>query len=257
MNLAVNARDAMPKGRMLTIQTENVVLDEKDGRISPELNAGEYIKLTVNDTGTGIDSQTINRIFEPFFTTKKTGKGTGLGLSLVYGIIAQSNGGISVYSELGTGTRFEIYLPRVEAEAQKDADADDLADQTQFQETILLVEDEDSVRELVLEGLTEWGYQVLVAANGEEALAICQNHGADIDLLLTDVVMPGISGCELAQQLQIKCSQIKMLYMTGYTDVVIAEHGLSKDADNLLRKPFTIGVLTNKVYEILNESESA
>ncbi len=255
MNLAVNARDAMPQGGTLTVQTENIILDKKDGRISPELDAGEYIKLSVQDTGEGMDSKTLSRIFEPFFTTKKTGKGTGLGLSMVYGIIAQSNGGIYVHSEPQTGTRFEIYLPRVQEETEANAISDALTQQPQGRETILLVEDEDSVRNLALEGLTERGYNILVAANGEEALALCQEHGNEIDLLLTDVVMPGISGYELAKQLQSQFPKMKTLYMTGYTDTIISRHGLSSNTRDLLQKPFTIGILTGKVYKVLNDLE--
>jgi PAS domain S-box-containing protein len=254
MNLAVNARDAMPHGGTLTIRTENIHMAKVDGRISPELDIGRYVKLTVSDTGQGMDSQTISRIFEPFFTTKEAGKGTGLGLSTVYGIVAQSNGGIFVHSELGSGTRFEIYLPRVREPAEIDVTGVDQDLSTHGSETILLVEDEASVRNLVKEGLETQGYQLLVAANGEEALAVCQEHDGPIDLLLTDVVMPGMSGHILAQQLQSHFPKIKLLYMTGYTDAVLARHGLSDDTAELLQKPFTIGTLSSRVQKILTRS---
>ncbi|MCP4427121.1 MAG: PAS domain-containing protein [Chloroflexi bacterium] len=255
MNLTVNARDAMPHGGMVTIKTENIVLTEKDGRISPELDAGEYVKLTVKDTGKGIDSKTISRIFEPFFTTKESGKGTGLGLSTVYGIVAQSGGGILVHSELDAGSQFEIFLPQVQEAAEKDAAATGIVSSQRCSETILLVEDEASVRQLVQEGLEEQGYQLLVAPNGNEALAICGEYDSEIDLLLTDVVMPGMSGNELAHQLQTIYPNIKVLYMTGYTDTVTSKHGVIYDSDELLQKPFTIGILTGKVHKVLHKSQ--
>lgn len=254
MNLAVNARDAMPQGGTLTIRTENIHLTKADGRISPELDAGKYVRLTVSDTGQGMDDQTISRIFEPFFTTKEAGKGTGLGLSTVYGIVAQSNGGISVHSEPGSGTRFEIYLPCVQEPADIDVTAVAQEQRTHGSETILLVEDDAIVRALVKDGLESQGYQLLVAANGEEALAVCQDHDGTIDLLLTDVVMPGMSGHLLAQQLQSHYPKIKSLFMTGYTDAVLAKHGLSGDTADLLPKPFTIGALSSRVRKILTRS---
>ncbi len=252
MNLSVNARDAMPHGGTLTLRTENTTLERKDGRISPELNPGEYIKLTVQDTGKGIDNETLARIFDPFFTTKGPGKGTGLGLSTVYGIVAQSGGGIYVHSEIGVGTQFEIYLPRVGEGSDLEMSVTDSLPKERGSETILLVEDEISVRELVREGLEEQGYHLLVAANGEEALAMCRAHNGVIDLLLTDVVMPGMSGVELAQRIQTLSPALKVLYMTGYTDSVMSKHGLLDDAIALLQKPFTIGQLTGKIQKTLH-----
>lgn len=251
MNLAVNARDAMPQGGTLTIETENIILEKKDGRISPELGVGEFIKLTVSDTGRGMDSDTVKRIFDPFFTTKEAGKGTGLGLSTVYGIVAQSNGGIIVHSEIGHGTRFEIFLPRMyQGDKTKNTKSELVPQQRQGSEIILLVEDDDNVRDLLHQGLKDQGYKMLVASGGEDAIKLCRRHAGAIDLLLTDVVMPDISGPELAQHLQPFFPKMKVLYMTGYTDAVIARHGLNDAAIDLLQKPFTIGTLAGKVRQL-------
>ncbi len=253
MNLSVNARDAMPQGGSLTIKTENVNLAKKDGRIRPELNIGEYIRVIVSDTGKGMDNDTIKRIFDPFFTTKELGKGTGLGLSTVYGIIAQSQGGIAVQSEINSGTRFEIYLPRTTTTVslQEKKSAPQTNERSAGNETILLVEDDKNVRALVEEGLKTYGYQLLIASNGSEALDLCQKQANSIDLLLTDVVMPGISGHDLATQLQAKYPQMKILYMTGYTDAVIVKHGVLDGTVEILQKPFTIGHLINRIYKLL------
>ncbi len=251
MNLAVNARDAMPQGGTLTIETENIVLEKKDSRISPELGTGEFIKLTVSDTGRGMDSDTVKRIFDPFFTTKEAGKGTGLGLSTVYGIVAQSNGGIIVHSEISDGTRFEIFLPRIyQGDKTKNTKSEIAPQQRPGNEIILLVEDDDNVRDLLHQGLKDQGYKMLVASGGEEAIKLCRRHAGTIDLLLIDVVMPDISGPELAQHLHPFFPKMKVLYMTGYTDAVIARHGLDDAAIDLLQKPFTIGTLAGKVRQL-------
>ena len=256
MNMAVNARDAMPQGGTLTIETENTVLEKRDGRISPELDTGEYVKLTVSDTGRGMDSETVKRIFDPFFTTKEAGKGTGLGLSTVYGIVAQSNGGIIVNSEDGHGTSFEIFLPRVYQDVNAKGNKSELASQRpQGSETILLVEDDDNVRDLIHEGLKDQGYKLLVASGGEAAIKLSKQYAGNIDLLLTDIVMPDISGPDLAQHLHHSLPQMKVLYMTGYTDAVIARHGLDDTAIDLLQKPFTIGTLASKVRQLFGSSD--
>ncbi|WP_420642156.1 response regulator [Candidatus Leptofilum sp.] len=255
MNLAVNARDAMPQGGNLTIKTENYTLERKDGRFTPDLEPGEYIRLMVQDTGKGMSQETIKRIFEPFFTTKELGKGTGLGLSSVYGIVAQSNGGVAVYSEIKAGTTFEILLPRsTAAKAAAEADTAGL-NLRSGGATILLVEDEKDVRDLLDEGLSKSGYRILVARNGVEALEIYQNEAESIDLLLTDVVLPKMSGHELAQYLQQQTPSLKILYMTGYTDTVIMNHGLPGESVNLLQKPFTIGQLVTKLERVLGRTD--
>ncbi len=256
MNLSVNARDAMPKGGMLTIETKNIVLEETDSHISPKLDAGEYVKLTVSDTGQGMDNEMVLRIFDPFFTTKEIGKGTGLGLSTVYGIVAQSKGGIIVHSEPGAGTTFEIFLPRTLPErAGKQIQANNQKQVSKGRETILLVEDDISVRELVENGLKEHGYKVLVASDGQKALVTCRKHDGPINLLLTDVIMPNMNGHELAQQIKTMFPKIKILYMTGYTDTVLNKHGIPDDVIEILRKPFTIGQMINKVYRLLTHSD--
>ena len=256
MNLAVNARDAMPQGGSLTIKTENVMLAKKDGRISPELDVGEYVRLTVKDSGKGMDRDMIKRIFDPFFTTKEMGKGTGLGLSSVYGIIAQSKGGIAVHSEKGAGTTFEILLPRCQSpNSPKQESFEGIAERSYGSGTILLVEDEKDVRELIEEGLSFHGYQVLVAKTGSEALAIYEMAKQPIVLLLTDVVLPGMSGHDLAQKIQAVNPAIKTLYITGYTDSIIMNHGIGEESVNLLQKPFTIGQLTSKINRILANPE--
>ena len=203
-----------------------------------------------------MDSETIKRIFDPFFTTKEAGKGTGLGLSTVYGIVAQSNGGILVQSEVGQGTSFEIFLPRIYKDVKSTGVRTDTSIQTaQGSETILLVEDDEIVRNLIHQGLEEQGYHLLVASSGEAAIQLCQQYVGSIDLLLTDVVMPDISGPELAQHLHPLFPRMKVLYMTGYTDGVIARHGLDGASVDLLQKPFTVGRLASKVHHLLSASQ--
>ena len=255
MNLAVNARDAMPQGGTLTIETNNIVLNKSDGRISPELDAGEYVKLTVSDTGKGMDDETIHRIFDPFFTTKESGKGTGLGLSTVYGIVAQSNGGIYVRSDHGHGTSFEVYLPHADQyKGSNGTQLEPTMQATPGSATILLVEDDEIVRVLFHEELKNQGFKLLVASGGEEAIRLCRENPGSIDLLVTDVVMPDLSGPELVQRLQPFFPKMRVLYMTGYTDAVIAKHGLADDAIELMQKPFTVGALISKVQQILEDS---
>jgi signal transduction histidine kinase len=253
LNVAVNARDAMPSGGKLTIETANVVLDEEYARTHVSVTPGPNVRLSVSDTGVGIPLEVKEKVFEPFFTTKEKGKGTGLGLSTVYGIVKQSGGNIWVYSELAHGTTFKIYLPRVE----EDLDTLHGRDETDFlprgSETVLLVEDEPSVRDLAHRLLNQQGYKVLEAANGEEALRVVQEHiGEKIHLLFTDVVMPQMGGKELANQLKNLRPDVKVLYTSGYTDDAIVHHGVLEPGTHFLQKPFSPKTLTHKVREALD-----
>jgi CheY-like chemotaxis protein len=253
VNLAVNARDAMPKNGKLTLETSNAYLDEIYSRNHATVLPGDYVMLAVSDTGIGMDEATQERIFEPFFTTKDVGKGTGLGLSSVYGIVRQSGGYIWVYSEPGQGTIFKIYLPRVQAAAsavpqQKKA----IPFAPSGTETILLVEDNRELRELAELALTSHGYTVLAAENPRAAEQLAALHQGHIDLLLSDVVMPEMSGMELAQKLQATRKEIKVFYMSGYTDnMVMRRDGAGPDAI-FLQKPFAPSVLLTKLREVLD-----
>ena len=250
MNLVVNAKDAMPVGGKVTIQTGAIVVDEKHRRSPQFIRPGQYITLSVSDTGTGMDKETQSRIFEPFFTTKEKGKGTGLGLSTVYGIVKQSGGYVMVQSEIGRGTTFQIYLPQVEGIAEKKpAPAPDAA--LGGTETILLVEDEESVRLLVRDTLSAKGYQVLEADSGESGLATAERHDAKIDLIITDVVMPGIGGRELVKQLTQIRPAIKVLFLSGYTEDAILSDGSIESGTAFLQKPFSLQNLSRKVRELL------
>jgi two-component system, cell cycle sensor histidine kinase and response regulator CckA len=253
MNLAVNARDAMAQGGKLTIETENVYLDEEFAEQHIAVSPGPYIVLAVNDTGTGMDEQTQARIFEPFFTTKEMGKGTGLGLSTVYGIIRQSGGNIWVSSEVGRGTTFKVYLPRFEEGAEEFKRKPEAQDALQGTETILLAEDEDVVRKLSGRVLTMYGYQVLEAANGEAALRICERYEKPIHLLISDVIMPGMNGCDLADQLRHLRPTMKMLLMSGYTNNAIIHQRIFDEGINFIQKPFAPNALAQKVREVLDK----
>jgi two-component system, cell cycle sensor histidine kinase and response regulator CckA len=252
MNLVVNSRDAMPKGGKLTIETSNIFLDEAYAQRHQTVQPGRYVLLAVSDTGVGIEPENLARIFEPFFTTKEMGKGTGLGLSMVYGIIKQSGGNIWVYSEPGRGTSFKIYLPLVNARADALASEQSSNENSRGSETILLVEDDEQVRELSREALSVSGYEVLVADTPKAAIALCRSHKSRIDLLLTDVVMPGISGPELATQVIAIRPELKVLYMSGYTAQAIVHHGELDANTFFLQKPFTPSSLSAKVREVLN-----
>jgi PAS domain S-box-containing protein len=253
MNLAVNARDAMPSGGKLTIETSNVSLDEEYARFHAPLRPGDYVLLSISDTGLGMDSETQSHIFEPFFTTKGP-KGTGLGLSTVYGIIKQSGGYVWVFSEPGKGTTFKIYLPRVpeRAEPAQIVASNEAAFTAPGTETILLAEDEANLRYLARQFLEKQGYTVIEAADGTRAMQIALAHQGVIHLLLTDVIMPGMNGRELAQRISEIRPQTKILYMSGYTENVIGHNGTLDAGVRLLQKPFTLRELKNKVREVLD-----
>jgi len=253
LNLAVNARDAMPEGGRLTIETANAELDASFAHPPAVLAPGKYVMLAVTDNGCGMDTETQTHIFEPFFTTKEKGKGTGLGLATVYGIVKQSGGYVWVYSEPGRGTSFKVYLPRIEEETAVPS----LEPPPQFRatprgsETVLLVEDEKGVRELAREYLQMIGYNVIEAENGYAALELASMHAGKIHLLMTDVVMPGISGRELSERVKTVRPDIQVLYMSGYADQAVVHHGILKSDAVLLQKPFTLSALALKLREIL------
>ena len=249
MNLVVNAKDAMPAGGKLTLRTENIALDENHRRGQHFIRPGNYVTLLVSDTGMGMDRETQSRIFEPFFTTKEKGKGTGLGLSTVYGIVKQSGGYVMVQSELGRGTTFHIYLPLVEGSAEKHSVA--VPEAVGGTETILLVEDEESVRQLVRDTLAAKGYQVLDAENGEAGMSTAARHQGRIDLVITDVVMPGMGGREMVKQLIETRPGTKVLYLSGYTEDAILSDGSIEKGTAFLQKPFTLQILSRKVREVL------
>jgi signal transduction histidine kinase len=251
MNLVVNARDAMPRGGRLVIETRNVQLDSAYAREHVDVVPGDYVMLAVHDTGTGMDEAVKLHIFEPFFTTKERARGTGLGLSTVYGIVKQSGGNIQVKSELGKGTTFEIYFPRVHSKHEP-VTRSNPSSMHQGTETVLLVEDDDQVRHLAEHILKRCGYTVHAAANAEKAKSFFERHQGNLELLVTDVVMPGLSGPELAADFSKLWPSSKILYISGYTDDAIGDHGVLQEGINLLLKPFTPVTLGEKVREVLD-----
>jgi two-component system, cell cycle sensor histidine kinase and response regulator CckA len=250
MNLVVNARDAMPSGGCVVVRTENAEF-KGTSRKRAIVADGRYVVLSVADNGVGMTPETQAQIFDPFFTTKEVGKGTGLGLSTVYGIVKQSDGAIWVYSEPGKGTTFKIYLPRTDAAVAAD-DVEGVVANVRGTETILLVEDEPTVRELAKEFLEEYGYRVLAAANGSEGLSVCKEFREKIDLIITDVVMPQMSGRELAEQARILRPETQVLYMSGFTDDAVVRHGVIADDLCFIQKPFSPDALASKAREILD-----
>jgi two-component system, cell cycle sensor histidine kinase and response regulator CckA len=253
MNLAVNARDAMLDGGELRLTTSNFHMDEDFVRRYPyPVLVGDYVLLTVSDNGVGMDATTRARVFEPFFTTKEKGKGTGLGLSMVYGVVKQSGGYIEVLSEPGAGATFTIYLPKVEVAVDPQKLPAELPASMLGTETLLLVEDETSLRKLSRHLLELCGYEVLEAENGTEALKVSQEHRGIIHLLLTDVVMPGMSGRVLADQLVKRRPETRVVYMSGYTGQTVGEHGVLAEGSFFLPKPFTRQALARKIREALD-----
>jgi two-component system, cell cycle sensor histidine kinase and response regulator CckA len=252
MNLAINSRDAMPNGGRLTLETADVELDEEYASKHVTVQPGSYVMLAVSDNGAGMDTDTQTHMFEPFFTTKEKGKGTGLGLATVYGIVKQSGGYIWVYSEPGKGTTFKIYLPQEDIGAQQAESIRRSLPIPQGKETVLVVEDEGMLRELACEFLQGCGYKVLEAENGHKALETSRGHNGAIHLLMTDAIMPGMGGRELAQRMHDDRRDIRVLYVSGYTDDSVLRDGLLEPGTAFLQKPFTRESLTRKVREILD-----
>jgi CheY-like chemotaxis protein len=252
MNLVVNARDAMPNGGRLTIETANVDLDASYARDHVTVKPGRYVMLAVSDTGVGMDAETQAHIFEPFYSTKESGRGTGLGLSTVYGIVKQSGGYIWVYSERGHGSTFKVYLPLVEEPVETGAERADMQATRGGSETILLVEDEEGVRDLTRTILDAEGYTVLVAENVAHAEELAATNKGEIHLLFTDMVMPGMSGRDLAQRITRRHPRMRVLFMSGYTDNVITQGGVLEAGVAFLQKPFTPRLVAQKVREVLD-----
>jgi CheY-like chemotaxis protein len=254
VQLALNAQDAMPRGGKLTLETGDITLDENYASTRTDVVAGEYVMIAISDTGAGIADEIKPRLFEPFFTTKPQGEGTGLGLSMCYGIAKQVGGHISVYSELGRGTTFKVYLPRTERKETEQAPAPPRPEVTPSRgtETILLVEDDAALRDLAGIVLEKQGYRVLTATNGLEAAEIAERHSAEIDLLLTDVVMPQMGGKELADRLQPLHPRMKILFTSAYTEDAIVHHGILDPGIDFLRKPYTPTALSRQARATLD-----
>ena len=257
LNLAMNAQDAMPHGGRLTIETANVDLDASHALSHREVQPGPYVQLAVSDTGAGMDAATLGHIFEPFFTTKSQAKGTGLGLATVYGIVKQSGGHIWVYSEPGKGTSFKIYLPRLEGAAAPRASeiprSEERGEETPTA-TLLIVEDEDALRSLMVKACRDAGYHVLEGRGGEEAMALIASHSGKIDLLVTDVIMPGISGRTLADQVAERRPETRILFCSGYAENAVVHHGVLAPDVEFLQKPFTPDALLRRIRSVLRGS---
>ena len=253
VNLCVNARDAMPLGGHLTIETSNVVLDENYAKTHMGVMPGDFTMIAVSDDGHGMDAETRRHIFEPFFTTKEKGKGTGLGLATVYGMVKQAGGDIWVYSEPGQGTTFKLYFPRVLEPLSESSGTDATLARRSGGETVLVVEDEQAVRDLTVRILQQLGYAILTASSGPEALEISQTHAGHIDLLLTDVVMPNMSGRQLADHIQGSRPKTKVLFLSGYTENTVVHHGVLDAGVDFLPKPFSRENLSRKLREVLSK----
>jgi CheY-like chemotaxis protein len=256
LNLTVNARDAMPEGGRLRIETSNAIVDEAAAMSRSDAKPGEYVVLTVADTGVGMSGETQKRIFEPFFTTKEVGKGTGLGLSTVYGIVRQSGGHIVVESELGQGSSFSVYFPRTQAGERSAAQRGPSPAEGKATETILLVEDDEGVRVIASRILRDQGYTVLEARRASEARRLWEQHGASVDMLLADVVMPDMNGPKLAAELSLTKPGLRVLFMSGYPGSAAAG-SLSDEAAHYIEKPFTPASLAQKVREVLGSKRAS
>jgi CheY-like chemotaxis protein len=254
VNLAVNARDAMPEGGKLTIETANTELDDRYARDHEEVSAGQYVMLSITDTGSGMTQDVIERAFEPFFTTKDVGRGTGLGLSQVFGFVKQSSGHIKVYSEMGRGTTVKIYLPRYLGDAPPILQRGpiDNIPRGQASELVLVVEDDPQVRQMSIEAISDLGYTVIGASGGTEALEILAVRD-DITLLFTDIVMPDMTGRMLADRAVVDHPTLKVLYTTGYTRNSIVHHGVVDYGVAFIQKPFTLAALARKIRDVLDE----
>jgi nitrogen-specific signal transduction histidine kinase/ActR/RegA family two-component response regulator len=258
INLAVNGRDAMPNGGRLTIETQNCTLDDSYTRQHPELAPGSYVMFAMADTGHGMNQATQARIFEPFFTTKEQGKGTGLGLSVCYGIVKQAGGHLWVYSELGRGTTFKVFLPRSTSDQERSEEREYPEEPSSAgSETVLVVEDEPLVRNLAVRALTDQGYRVLSAADATDALATSLAFDGPLHLLVTDVVMPGMNGRELADRLAQDRAGLRVLYISGYADHAVVRHGVLEEGIAFLSKPFDLKELTRTVREVLDAGRMA
>jgi PAS domain S-box-containing protein len=256
VNLAINARDAMPNGGKITIEANNIFADEEYCRVNPELAPGPYVLICVSDTGTGMPPDVLSRAFEPFFTTKEIGQGTGLGLSQVYGFVKQSGGHLKIYSEVGYGTTVKIYLPRHMRQAEEQPETQAAPERGEQDEVILLVEDDDDLRAYLAEVLRALGYRVLVAGNAQAALPIIDQLSRRIDLLLTDVVMPGMNGRDLGKRAQAVRPGLRVLYMTGYSRSAVVHHGRLDEGVELLQKPVSQSQLANRIRDLLDQGAS-
>ncbi|MCK5578702.1 MAG: response regulator, partial [Planctomycetes bacterium] len=253
LNLCINANDAMPRGGKITIETSNITIDETFSDLPPWIKPGNYVLVAVSDTGVGIDSKTKQRIFDPFFTTKEPTKGTGLGLSVTYGLVKQHNGMIHVYSEINKGTIFKVYLPVVDSKTKELLSGENQVIQ-KGTETILVAEDNKDVRIWLQSMLTAHDYNIILAADGEEALELFNKHESSVDLIISDVVMPKLNGRELYDQLKKKKKDCKFLFITGYGfDNIQEKFAIAKNVE-FIQKPFSIVTLTNKIREILRKS---